>query len=58
MAEPQKPWTEAEKETGAHTGEPAGKAGEAMPMGTPTDDRAKTESAAARTEPDPKPTKP
>ncbi|MBV1797473.1 hypothetical protein [Siccirubricoccus sp. G192] len=54
--EPTKPgWTEQEKARGTPQGESAGAAGEAEPKGRPTDDRAATEQAAAKTEQDSKP---
>jgi len=48
-------WTEQEKSGGTPQGESAGAAGEAEPKGRPTDERAATEQAAAKTEQDPKP---
>jgi hypothetical protein len=52
-------WTPQEKGTGAEGAGPqgdAGAAGEAAPKARPTDDRAATESAAARVERDGGPT--
>lgn len=48
-------WTPAEKARGAPVEANAGEAGRAVPAGRHTDDRAKTEAAAAETEhaPDP-----
>jgi hypothetical protein len=48
-------WTEQEKSGGTPQGESAGAAGAAKPKGHPTDDRAATEQAVSKIQPDPKP---
>jgi len=51
-------WTEEEKVRGAPAGGDTGAAGEAEPKAKPTDDRARTEAAAAETEHAPEPDRP
>lgn len=57
-AGPEGRFSKPEQGRGAPHGGDAGEAGEAMPKAKPTDDRALTESAAARTEAEPSDSKP